>query len=159
MNGTIETDVPARLDRLPWSRWHWLVVIGLGTVWILDGLQVTIVGSIAGRLTEADSGLRLSDTQIGVAGSVYIVGACLGALYFGYLTEKHGRKRLFMVTLALFLAASVAAAFSMSFLCLRRAASSPAPPSAASTRPSTQRSTSSSRGLLAVTAFLSGTAH
>jgi MFS family permease len=116
MSRTIETDIPARLDRLPWSRWHWLVVIGLGTVWILDGLQVTIVGSIAGRLTESDSGLRLSDAQIGVAGSVYIVGACLGALYFGYLTEKLGRKRLFMITLALFLAASVAAAFSMSFL-------------------------------------------
>src|SRR3954452_18392594 len=109
----VETSIPARMDRLPWSRWRWLMVIGLGTVWILDGLQVTIVGSIAGRLTESDSGLRLSDTQIGVAGSVYIVGACLGALYFGYLTEKLGRKRLFMITLALFLAASVAAAFSM----------------------------------------------
>jgi MFS family permease len=116
MSRTIETDIPARLDRLPWSRWHWLVVIWLGAVWILDGLQVTIVGSIAGRLTESDSGLRLSDAQIGVAGSVYIVGACLGALYFGYLTEKLGRKRLFMITLALFLGASVAAAFSMSFL-------------------------------------------
>jgi MFS family permease len=112
---TVETDIPARLDRLPWSRWHWLVVIGLGTVWILDGLQVTIVGSIAGRLTEHGSGLHLSDTQIGLAGSIYIVGACLGALYFGYLTELLGRKRLFMVTLAMFLAASVLTAFSMSF--------------------------------------------
>jgi MFS family permease len=112
---TIETDIPARLDRLPWSRWHWLVVIGLGTVWILDGLQVTIVGSIAGRLTEPGSGLHLSDTQIGLAGSAYIVGACLGALGFGYLTELHGRKKLFMLTLAIFLASSVAAAFSMNF--------------------------------------------
>jgi MFS family permease len=113
---TIETDIPARLDRLPWSRWHWLVVIGLGTVWVLDGLQVTIVGSIAGRLTEPDSGLRLSDTQIGLAGSAYIVGACLGALGFGYLTELRGRKRLFMVTLAIFVASSVLAAFATSFL-------------------------------------------
>jgi MFS family permease len=112
---TVDTDIPARLDRLPWSRWHWLVVMGLGTVWILDGLQVTIVGSIAGRLTEPGSGLHLSDTQIGLAGSIYIVGACLGALYFGYLTELLGRKRLFMVTLAIFLAASVLAAFSMNF--------------------------------------------
>jgi MFS family permease len=113
---TIETDIPARLDRLPWSRWHWLVVIGLGTVWILDGLQVTIVGAIAGRLTEPGSGLHLSATQIGVAGSAYIVGACLGALGFGYLTELRGRKRLFMLTLTIFLAGSVLAAFSMSFL-------------------------------------------
>ena len=76
---TIETDVPARLDRLPWSRWHWMVVIGLGTVWILDGLSVTIVGAIAGRLTEEGSGLELSAAQVGLAGSLYIAGACLGA--------------------------------------------------------------------------------
>jgi MFS family permease len=112
---TIETNIPARLDRLPWSRWHWMVVVGLGTVWILDGLQVTIVGSIGSRLTSHDSGLHLSNTEVGVAGSMYVVGACLGALLFGYLTERLGRKKLFMVTLAVFLAGSVATAFSMSF--------------------------------------------
>ena len=65
---TIETKIPARMDRLPWARWHWLVVIGLGTVWILDGLEVTIVGSIAGRLTEKGSGLSITESQIGVRG-------------------------------------------------------------------------------------------
>jgi MFS family permease len=108
---TIETRVPSRLDRLPWSRFHWLVVIGLGTVWILDGLEVTIVGSIAARLTEKDSGLVLSDSQVLSAGSVYVAGACFGALVFGQLTDRFGRKKLFLVTLILYLIATVATAF------------------------------------------------
>jgi MFS family permease len=112
---TIETDIPARMDRLPWSRWHWMIIIGLGTVWILDGLSVTIIGAIGGRLTEPGSGLELSPAQVGAAGSAYIVGACLGALYFGRLADRIGRKRLFMITLAVFLAGSVLTAFSMSF--------------------------------------------
>src|SRR4051812_33812611 len=78
----IETDIPARLDRLPWSRFHWLVVIGLGTVWILDGLEVTIVGSIASRLTESGSGIDIGTSQIGVAAALYVAGACVGALVF-----------------------------------------------------------------------------
>src|SRR3954453_13840326 len=112
---TIETQIPARLDRLPWSRWHWMVIIGLGTVGILDGLPVTIVGAIGGRLTEKGAGLELDPAQVGAAGSAYILGACLGALYFGRLADKIGRKRLFMLTLAIFLAGSVLTAFSMSF--------------------------------------------
>jgi MFS family permease/CBS domain-containing protein len=112
---TIETQIPARMDRLPWSRWHWMVVIGLGTVWILDGLQVTIIGAIAPRLTEKGSGITLTAAQVGLAGSIYIAGACLGALYFGWLADRLGRKKLFMITLALFLAGSVATAFSFSF--------------------------------------------
>ena len=95
---TIETAIPARMDRLPWSRWHWMVVLGLGTVWVLDGLAVTIVGAIGGRLTEPGSGLELSPSQVGLTGSAYIVGACLGALYFGRLADKIGRKKLFMLT-------------------------------------------------------------
>ena len=119
--GTVETQVPARLDRLPWSRFHWRVVIGLGTVWILDGLEVTIVGSIGARLTDKASGLGLSDSQVLTAGSIYVLGACIGALIFGQLTDRFGRKKLFMATLLLYLLATVATAFSgsaaMFFIC------------------------------------------
>ncbi len=113
---TIETRIPARLDRLPWSRFHWLVVIGLGTVWILDGLEVTIVGSIAARLTEEDSGLALSQSQVLTAGSIYVAGACVGALFFGQLTDRFGRKKLFLITLLVYLVATVATAFASSAL-------------------------------------------
>jgi MFS family permease len=113
---TIETQIPARMDRLPWSKWHWMVVIGLGTVWILDGLAVTIVGALGGRLTEDGSGLELTAAQVGSAGSAYILGACVGALYFGRLADKIGRKKLFMLTLTIFMAGSVLTAFSMNFV-------------------------------------------
>jgi len=113
---TIETQIPARLDRLPWARFHWMVVIGLGTVWILDGLEVTIVGSIAARLTEQDSGLTLTASQTLTAGSIYVAGACVGALFFGQLTDRFGRKKLFLVTLVLYLVATVATAFAGSAL-------------------------------------------
>ncbi len=108
---TIETRVPARLDRLPWARFHWMVVIGLGTVWILDGLEVTIVGSIAARLMEKDSGLTLTASQTLTAGSIYVAGACAGALFFGQLTDRFGRKKLFLITLVVYLVATVATAF------------------------------------------------
>ncbi|MCQ4045317.1 MFS transporter [Streptantibioticus rubrisoli] len=104
---TITTSVPARLDRLPWSRWHWMVVVGLGTVWILDGLEVTVVGNIASRLSEKGSGLAITSAQVtGVAAALYVAGACAGALFFGWLTDRYGRKRLFLVTLALYLGAT-----------------------------------------------------
>jgi MFS family permease len=99
--GVIETRIPGRLDRLPWARWHWMIVIGLGTVWVLDGLEVTIVGAIATRLTKPDSGLGLTDSQVGLAAAIYVLGACIGALFFGYLTDRFGRKKLFMITLVL----------------------------------------------------------
>jgi MFS family permease len=111
---TIRTNIPARLDRLPWSRFHWRVVIGLGTVWILDGLQVTLVGSIAPRLTDPGSGIHLSAAGVGLSGALYVAGACIGALVFGQLSDRHGRKKLFMVTLNLFILATVATAFSFS---------------------------------------------
>lgn len=110
---TIRTTIPARLDRLPWSRFHWLVVVGLGTVWILDGLEVTIVGAIASRLTEPDSGLGLTTSQVGLAAAIYVAGACTGSLVFGYLTDRFGRKKLFIVTLGLYLLATVLTAFSV----------------------------------------------
>ncbi|HSE08720.1 MAG TPA: MFS transporter [Nocardioidaceae bacterium] len=111
--GRITTDIPARLDRLPWARWHWLVVIGLGTVWILDGLEVTIVGSMSAALQEEKTGLGLSSFDVGLAGAVYVAGACLGALFFGQLTDRLGRKKLFLITLAVYTVATVLTAFSM----------------------------------------------
>ncbi|MFI7586786.1 MFS transporter [Spongisporangium articulatum] len=114
--GLIRTDIPARLDRLPWARWHVMVLVGLGSVWILDGLEVTIVGSLGDRLTEKGSGLELTASQVGVAAAMYVTGACIGALIFGDLTERYGRRRLFMVTLGLYLAATVLTAFSTTAL-------------------------------------------
>jgi MFS family permease len=111
--GRITTDIPARLDRLPWARWHWLVVLGLGTVWILDGLEVTIVGSMSDALKPDDTGLGLSSFQVGFAGAAYVAGACLGALFFGQLTDRLGRKKLFMVSLGVYTVATVLTAFSM----------------------------------------------
>ncbi|MFD8575717.1 MFS transporter [Streptomyces virginiae] len=113
--GTVTTKVPARLDRLPWSRWHWMIVIGLGTVWILDGLEVTVVGSIASRLSEDGSGLSITDAQVtGLAAALYVAGACSGALFFGRLTDLFGRKKLFLITLAVYLGATALTALSFS---------------------------------------------
>jgi MFS family permease len=109
--GTIETRIPARLDRLPWSKFHWRVVIGLGAVWILDGLEVTIIGFLAPTLITPDSGIALTSGDISLAASLYVAGACAGALFFGQLTDRFGRKNLFLITLALYLAATVATAF------------------------------------------------
>jgi MFS family permease len=102
------------MDRLPWARWHWLIVLGLGGVWILDGLEVTIVGSMSEALKPEGTGLGLSSYDIGMAGAVYVAGACIGALFFGQLTDRFGRKKLFMITLAVYTAATVLTAFSMS---------------------------------------------
>jgi MFS family permease len=111
--GRITTNIPARMDRLPWARWHWLIVIGLGTVWILDGLEVTIVGNLSDVLKDGKDGLGLSSSDIGLAGAIYVAGACLGALFFGQLTDRFGRKKLFMITLMVYLLGTVLTAFSM----------------------------------------------
>src|SRR3954469_25943949 len=114
---TIETSVPARLDRLPWSRWPWTIVLGLGTVWILDGLEVTIVGNIAPRLAEKGSGISITASQIsGLGAALYVAGACTGALLFGYMTDRFGRKKLFMITLLVYLLATAMTALSGSAL-------------------------------------------
>jgi MFS family permease len=108
---TVETDIPARLDALPFGRFHLLVIAALGITWILDGLEVTLAGTLSGEL-RASSGLSLSDTQIGVAGSSYLCGAVVGAFFFGWLTDRLGRKKLFSITLAVYLTATAATGLS-----------------------------------------------
>ena len=110
----IESYVPARLDRMPWSRWHWLIVVSLGATWILDGLEVTLAGSLGGILTRRET-LDLSDTQVGASATFYLAGAVIGALLFGYGTDRLGRKRLFFITVAVYLVATGLTAFSWSF--------------------------------------------
>ena len=95
----VETEIPARLDRLPWGRFHTLVVVALGITWILDGLEVTLAGAISPALKESPQ-LHFSNADVGLASSAYLGGAVLGALYFGWLTDRLGRKRLFVITLA-----------------------------------------------------------
>src|SRR5690242_20572286 len=110
----LESAIPARLDRLPWSPWHWRVVIALGITWMLDGLEVTLVGAVAPVLRDPDT-LHLTEAQIGAAASAYLFGAIAGALLFGRLTDLFGRKKLFLVTLSLYLSATAASALSWSF--------------------------------------------
>ena len=110
----VETDIPARLDRLPWSGFHSLVIAALGITWILDGLEVTIAGSIAGAL-ESSPVLRFTPVEVGAVSSAYLAGAVAGALLFGYLTDLFGRKKLFMVTLGLYLVSTAATALSWDF--------------------------------------------
>ena len=124
MNGAttnvIETDVPARMDRLPWSAWHVRIIIALGTSWILDGLEVTLVGSLSGILQSKD-GLGLSDEAVAFAASTYLVGAVIGALFFGRLTDRFGRRKLFLLTLATYSLATIGSGLSvnatMFFIC------------------------------------------
>ncbi|QXI45866.1 MFS transporter [Pseudomonas anuradhapurensis] len=115
------TDIPARLDRLPWTRFHTLLVLALGITWLLDGLEVTLAGSLSGALKDSPA-LAMSTTDIGLAGAAYVAGAVSGALLFGWLTDRLGRRRLFFITLCLYIGATAATAFSWnlwSFLVFR----------------------------------------
>jgi MFS family permease len=107
----VTTDLPARLDRLVWNRFHTLIIVALGITWVLDGLEVTLAGAISGALKESPT-LRFTNTDIGLAGTSYLVGAVLGALGFGWATDRLGRKKLFFITLAVYLVATAATAFS-----------------------------------------------
>src|SRR6266481_7543366 len=106
----IDSDIPARLDRLPWTRFHTLVVAALGISWILDGLEVTIAGSISGALQDSPV-LHFDAAEVGLVGTAYLIGAVTGAVVFGYLTDRLGRRKLFFVTLGLYLVATAATAF------------------------------------------------
>src|ERR1700720_5042163 len=101
----VETDIPARLDRLPWGRFHTLVVVALGITWVLDGLEVTLAGAVSPALKESPQ-LHFSNTDVGLVSSAYLTGAVLGAMFFGWLTDRLGRKRLFFITLAVYLLAT-----------------------------------------------------
>ncbi|CAG9226510.1 MFS transporter [Paraburkholderia tropica] len=114
----LETDLPARLDRLPWGRFHVLIVVALGVTWLLDGLEVTLAGAVASAL-KASPVLHVDNAQVGLAGSAYIAGAVLGALGFGWLTDRLGRRKLFFITLAVYLLATAATACSWSFVVFR----------------------------------------
>lgn len=107
----LTTSIPQRLDRLPWSRWHWLIVGALGVTWLLDGLEVSIVAALGPILTHSET-LQLTHAQVGLTASAYLAGSVCGALLFSYLTDRQGRKKWFMITLALYLIATVLTAFS-----------------------------------------------
>jgi MFS family permease len=109
-----DTDIPARMDRLPWSGFHWLIVVALGITWILDGLEVTLVGSLSGAIT-GDKQVGISEAEIGLAASAYLSGAIIGALGFGHLTDRLGRKKLFLITVAVYAVATTATAASWDF--------------------------------------------
>ena len=99
---SIKTTVPARLDRLPWAHFHLMVVVALGITWVLDGLEVTIVGALSGVL-QSEHTLHLTSEQIGTVASCYVAGAVLGAIVFGWLTDRFGRRTMFYVTLVIYL--------------------------------------------------------
>src|SRR5213082_2923621 len=111
---TIESYVPARLDRMRWSRWHWLIVASLGATWILDGLEVTLAGALGGILTRPET-LGLSPMEVGASATCYLTGAVIGALLFGYGTDRFGRKKLFFITVAVYLIGTALSAFSWNF--------------------------------------------
>src|SRR4029450_8647043 len=110
----VESSVPARLDALPWSHFHARVIVALGITWVLDGLEVTLAGAVSGALKTSPS-LQFSDAQVGLSASAYLAGAVVGGLLFCCLTDLFGRKRLFVVTLGVYILGTCATGFSNDF--------------------------------------------
>eukprot|EP01027_Heterolobosea_sp_BB2_P013612 GEZU01019622.1.p1 GENE.GEZU01019622.1~~GEZU01019622.1.p1 ORF type:complete len:208 (+),score=33.61 GEZU01019622.1:144-767(+) len=110
----VTTNIPLRMDRLPWSPWHWLVVLALGVSWILDGLEITIVGVLGGVLEEPET-LHMTAEQVALLATIYIAGCLVGSLFFGFLSDRIGRKKLFIVTPILYILATGVTAFSVDF--------------------------------------------
>jgi predicted MFS family arabinose efflux permease len=132
----VETQVSARIDRLPWSRWHTLIISSLGAAWILDGVEVMIVANIWSVLTNLASRLGLSSPQVGYAAAIYSAGAALGGCFS--LTDRYGRKKLFFITLSIYLLFTILTAFSWGFFSFILFRFFTGVASARSTRPSTR---------------------
>src|SRR3954466_7632784 len=113
-DGPFPTNVPARLDRLRWSSFHSSLIAALGTSWIIDGLEVTLVGSLASALT-LPTGLGLTAAEVGAAAGAYVAGAVIGAVLFGGLADRHGRRKLFFLTLGIYAAATIASGLAPNF--------------------------------------------
>lgn len=109
-----ETKIPARMDRLPWSKFHWLVLLALGATWTLDGLEIGLVSALGAVLTEPDT-LGLTSSQVGFSASVYLAGEVLGALFFGYMTDRYGREKMFFITMAIYFGGVAATGLAVGF--------------------------------------------
>src|SRR2546422_5526726 len=113
-SGVVRSLVPARMDRLPWAPFHTRLVVALGIAWVLDGLEITIA-SLVGPVLQSEHTLHLSSVEVGTSASVYLVGEVAGALFFGYLSDRLGRRRLFIATLGLYLIANGLTAFAFTY--------------------------------------------
>src|SRR4051794_3016719 len=110
--GSIRSLIPARIDRLPWSPFHTRMVVALGVAWVLDGLEITVASSVADTLTQPET-LHMSSTAVGLVATIYLAGEVFGALYFGRMSDKLGRRNLFMITLGVYLLGSGLTAFTL----------------------------------------------
>ena len=120
----IRTTIPMRIDRLKWSPFHTRMILGLGVAWVLDGLEITIASSVTGVLTQSST-LHLTPTQVGLIATIYLIGEVVGVLYFGRLSDKLGRRTLFIITLGVYLVGSGLTAFTFGKVCSGSSSSMP----------------------------------